>query len=213
MPDSKNSKGYTLVEIMIAVAIGLVLMAATSATYIVQNRSAITQESVSETNTQSKIANDLMSGEIRSAGFGISIDLNEEPVNAFSTVITPVDNTSSPDAITIVGAFRLIGTLWPAGSSTVVCPAKVDAGSTDIRIVYNGTDGPNLTDNRYLSIDGIETVQVADCSLTDGICDPGTITLDRPLSQDFPLLNTGGGSTCNVTGNSDCVSGRPRLSC
>ncbi len=212
MLNYSDNKGYTLVEVMIAVTIGLVLIAATSATYIVQSRSSIMQESVSETNTQSKIANDLMSAEIRSAGFGISVDLNEEPVNGYTTVITPVDNDSEPDAITVVGGFRLIGTLWPAGSgsSKITCPAVVEAGSTKVRIVYNGTDGPNDSDKKYLSIDGIETVQVADCTLgADGICESDDIELDRELTQDFPLLDSDGSSSCSAGGGSDCVTGRP----
>jgi type IV pilus assembly protein PilW len=212
MPNTLHNKGYTLVEIMIAMTIGLILVLAASASYIVQNRSSVAQESVSEINTQSKIAIDLISNDIKSAGFGVSVDLNEEPVNNFTSIITPVDNTTQPDAITIVGGFRLIGTLWPAGPGPVLCPASVTAGTTDVRITYSGTDGPNLTDKAYLSIDGIETVQVLNCTLdADGICDSANnITLDRPLSQDFPLQNSTVGGTCNVAAaGGNCVAGRP----
>ena len=48
MPNSLNNKGYTLVEIIIAITIGMILMAAVSATYVVQKRSSVAQESVSE---------------------------------------------------------------------------------------------------------------------------------------------------------------------
>jgi hypothetical protein len=206
----KNEKGYSLVELSVAILIGLLLTIAVAGTYIVQQRSHVVQESVSEVNTQSKIAHDLLTGEVRSAGFGISVDLNEEPVNGFSSIITPVDDTSGPDAITIVGGFRLIGTLWPAGPGPVICPASVTAGTTNIRIQYSGTDGPNLTDKMYLSIDGIESVQVLNCTLgASGICDPDNITLDRPLSKSYPLQNASSGGSCSAAGGGNCTAGRP----
>ena len=210
MRNNLSNKGYTLVEVMIAVTIGLILVLAASASYIAQNRSSVAQESVSEINTQSKIAIDLISNEIRSAGFGISVELNEEPVNNITSIITPVDNTNQPDAITIVGGFRFIGTLWPAGGGAVICPASVTAGTNMVKIKYSGTDGPNLTDKSYLSIDGIETVQVSACTIgAGGICDSDDITLDRQLSQDFPLQDSSVGGTCNAGGAANCVAGRP----
>ena len=111
-----TEQGYSIVELMIAIVIGLLLIIAATGTYIVQKRSHVVQESVSEVNTQSKIAHDLLAGEVRSAGFGLSVELNEEPVNTFTSIITPVDDTLGPDAITVVGGFRMIGTLWPTGA-------------------------------------------------------------------------------------------------
>jgi len=203
MPDSLNNKGYTLVEIMISITIGLILVAASSATYIVQNRSSAAQESVSEINTQSKIAIDLISNEIRSAGFGIPEDLNEEPVNGITNIITPIDNTADADALTITGGFRMIGTLWPAGSGPgVPCPSSLDMESNLIHIEYSGTDAPNDTDRRYLNLDGIKFVMVQNCSLDgDNNCTSGTITLDRPVSQSFPLRD--------INGDGSCDTGRP----
>ncbi|UCH82357.1 MAG: PilW family protein [Nitrospiraceae bacterium] len=205
-----TEQGYSIVELMIAIVIGLLLIIAATGTYIVQKRSHVVQESVSEVNTQSKIAHDLLAGEVRSAGFGLSVELNEEPVNTFTSIITPVDDTLGPDAITVVGGFRMIGTLWPTGSGAVMCPASVEAGTTNVRIKYTGTDGPNLTDKRYLSIDGVETVQVSNCTIgASGICDPDNITLDRPLSQNFPLQNATGGGSCTAAGGGNCTAGRP----
>jgi prepilin-type N-terminal cleavage/methylation domain-containing protein len=202
MPDNKN-KGYTLVEIMIAITIGLILIAATTATYIVQNRSSVAQESVSEVNTQSKIAVDLISGEIRSAGFGAPEDMSEEPVNGITSIITPVDNTTTTDALTIAGGLRMIGTLWPAGSGPgIPCPATLDLESNLIRIVYSGTEAPNITDKRYLNLDGIRFVMVQNCTLdSGGNCTSGTITLDRAVANSFPLLD--------INGDGSCDTGRP----
>ncbi|MCK5504131.1 MAG: prepilin-type N-terminal cleavage/methylation domain-containing protein, partial [Thermodesulfovibrionia bacterium] len=66
----RKDRGYSLVELMIAIVIGAILIAASSATYIAQNRSYTVQESVSEINSQAKTALDLIANDIRSAGFG-----------------------------------------------------------------------------------------------------------------------------------------------
>lgn len=195
----RSDRGYTLAELMIAILIGTVLIAAASATYVAQNRSYSTQESVSELNTQSKIAQDLIANDVKSAGFGTPDDMNSDIINGFTSLITPVDSSTSSDAVTIVGGFRMIGTLWPAGSSsTIACPATVAMGSTQIRISYSGADGPNMTDKRFLTIDGIEFVEVQSCTLgSNGIC-TNSITIDRPITQDYPLLDTDGDTYCNT---------------
>ena len=200
-----NNKGYSLVELMIAIVIGMMLIAAASATYIAQNRSFTAQESVSEVNTQSKIAHDLVSNDIRSAGFGVALDMNAEPVNGYTDIITPVDSTTGPDAITVVGGFRKVGSLWPVGSSPGISCASspsVSLGSTTAQIIYDSdiddSEGLNITDRRYVSIDGIDFVEVSGCSLgADNNCS-GTITLNRALTQDFPLVDNDGNGTCDV---------------
>lgn len=202
---SKNSNGYTLIELMIAVFIGMMLIAAASATYIAQNRSFTAQESVSEVNTQSKIAHDLVSNDIRSAGFGVALNMNLEPVNGYTNIITPVDNTSGPDAITVVGGFRKVGELWPVNvTPAAACPAPpvVPLGATSVQIVYDSnignSEGPNTSDRSFLSIDGIDFVQVSTCTIgTNGNCGANTITLNNALSQNFPLADSNGDGNCN----------------
>ena len=207
MHTSKNSNGFSLIELMIAIFIGMMLIAAASATYIAQNRSFTAQESVSEVNTQSKIAHDLVSNDIRSAGFGVALDMSLEPVNGYTDIIIPVDSSTAPDAITVVGGFRKIGSLWPVGFDTdnTLCPISSDLqGATAIQIDYDSTignsQGPNASDRRFLSIDGIDFIEVSSCSIdTDtNNCDPSSITLNKPLSHNFPLIDNQGGANCDV---------------
>ncbi|GBD97642.1 hypothetical protein BMS3Abin06_02542 [bacterium BMS3Abin06] len=197
----KNDKGYTLVEMLIAIVIGFVLISAATATYISQNRSYVAQESVSEINTQSKIAHDLIADAIRSAGYGVPASMNQDPINGFTTIVTPVEGgTGAPDAITIVGGFRRIGQLWPAGGGAVTCPAVVPLDATAIRINYSGNVAVNAASDRsLLSIDGVQFVQVSACTITNGSCVASAdITLDRSLIQDFPLLDTDSDTQCDV---------------
>ncbi len=199
----RNDNGYTLAELIIAITISLILIAGSYATYISQNRSFVIQESVSEVNTQSKIAQDMIVNDIKGAGFGIPQDMNIDPVNGLTTVITPADRTIAPDAVTIVGGFRTVGTLWPIGVEPgSACPLTIPLGTTQVRLIYSGTNVPNLTDKRFLSIDGVDFVRVAGCTITNGVCDSAnTITLDRPLTMDFPLID--------IDGDGFCDAGRP----
>jgi Tfp pilus assembly protein PilW len=201
---SNNNNGYTIIELMISVLIGMMLIAAASATYIAQNRSFTAQESVAEVNTQSKIAHDLTSNDIRSAGFGVATDMSAEPVNGFSDIITPIDSTTTPDAITIVGGFRKVGSLWPTGSSPgVSCASSPSApmGASTVQIIYDSdiddSEGPNASDRRYLSIDGIDFVEVSSCTIGgDNNCGSGSITLNKSLTVD-------------TDDDGDCDVGRP----
>ena len=195
----ENDKGYTLIEILIAIVIGFVLVAAATATYISQNRSYVAQESVSEINTQAKIAHDLIANAIRGAGYGVPADMIQDSINGFTTIITPVDGgAGGADAITIAGGFRRVGELWPSGGGpgTTTCPASVPLNSTTVKMILSGTATPNITDRSAISIDGIDFLEILSCTPD---CDSSAdITLDRPLLQDFPLLDTGGATLCDV---------------
>jgi type IV pilus assembly protein PilW len=197
----RKDRGYSLVELMIAIVIGAILIAASSATYIAQNRSYTVQESVSEINSQAKIALDLIANDIRSAGFGIPADLNADPINGFTTIITPVDSANSSDTITVLSN-SMTGDLWPSGvgPESIACPALVQMGTIQVNINSNGSDLPNTTNRSFLSIDGVNFVMVQSCALVNGNC-TNPITIDRLVLQDFPLLDT------NASGN--CDTGRP----
>lgn len=204
---SKNNNGYTLIELMISVLISMMLIAAASATYIAQNRSFTAQESVAEVNTQSKIAHDLVSNDIRSAGFGVALDMSIEPVNGIANIITPFDGgIAAPDAVTVVGGFRKIGSLWPVGSApgiSCINPPSVPLGTITVQIIYdsiiNNSEGLNTTDRRFLSIDGIDFLEVANCGIgANNNCIGASITLNKRLTQDYPLVDNNGDNLCDV---------------
>jgi prepilin-type N-terminal cleavage/methylation domain-containing protein len=196
----KNNQGYTLVEMLIAVVISTMLIAAASATYISQNRSYVAQESISEVNTQSMIGHSIVADAVRGAGFGIPDDLNENPINGYTTVITPLDSAASTDAITIVTG-RLIGQIWPVGVGPggMACAAappltRLPPSINQIDIVYSGTERPNNTDKQNLSMDGIEFANATSVNSM-------TVTLAKNLAHQYPFLDT--------TGDTNCDTGRP----
>jgi type IV pilus assembly protein PilW len=189
----RDSSGFSLTEVMIAMIIGLILLGAVTTTYIAQNRSFVAQDSVTEVNTQSKIAHDMISNDIKGAGFGTPGDMNQDPVNARIDIITPVDSSTSSDAVTVVGGFRMIGTAWPSGvAAGGACPDYIEIEDTSFDISLNGTATPNTADMSYLTIDGIQFLQVT------AVGAGGSVTVDPPLPRYFPLVDTNGDNLCDI---------------
>lgn len=185
--------GFTLVELMIAVTITVFAMAAVYTSFIVQQRSFVAQDQVSETQISSKIAFDIIVDRIRSAGFGYPI--TETPtINGVSGIIGTGDagTGNSPDSVTLVGGFRALGNLGlPAGQSSAQIEQQ-DATGYYIDICYSTATRFNTTDMRYLSIDGTfyaEVSQINDGAATAdcGVMAMSRLYLDRPITIEFPV--------------------------
>jgi prepilin-type N-terminal cleavage/methylation domain-containing protein len=154
----KQSKGVTLIELLIALVISAVLIAGIYRTFIHQQRSYATQEQVADMQQNVRVAINRMMREIRMAGFG---GKNENTngnndiitvfvaVNGFANIINPVNDTIvdgiNHDQITVIGAFRQIGTLATAAN----------AGATTVDINYGGGSIKFETaKKRYMCING-----------------------------------------------------------
>lgn len=64
-----SQKGFTLVELMIALVVGVIVIGAIYATYIVQQRSYTVQETVAEAQQNIRVAMMVMAQDIRMAGY------------------------------------------------------------------------------------------------------------------------------------------------
>lgn len=190
---STNS-GFTLIELMIAVVIGMIIIGATYATYISQQRSFTAQDQVAEMNSTSKIALDMIANDIREAGLGVPA-AGTYNINGFITVITSTDGgAGSPDSITILGGFRKAGTLCSNSAGIAISPNDTQlvlvppAGSSTLGNI-------NTTDKKNISIGG----------LSFGIVIGGggastTITLQNPIGRAYPKYT-------DLNGNGNCDDG------
>jgi type IV pilus assembly protein PilW len=145
----RNDKGFTVIELLVAIVVGIMVIGSAYVTYIAQNRSFATQERVSEVNAQSKIAFDMVANDLKESGFGAPSDMNMDPINGYTSIITPVDNAAGPDAITIVGGFRLYGNLQ---GGVLFDSDQLQVSSPQVAVHNN--DG--------LSIDGIQFAKIFD---------------------------------------------------
>lgn len=174
-----SHRGFTLVELLIAIVITALAIAAVYSTFIVQQRSFSSQDQVAETQVSSKIAFDMIVNDIRNAGFGYPADENPTINNATGAItINNAGGPGSSDTITLIGGFRQI--------ATSSAPAVV--GQNQISISYLGSISFNLSNRRFLSIDGIDFAQITNCTIPQGSsdCSPGTLTLDRGINIAFP---------------------------
>ncbi len=148
-----TDRGVTLVELMIAIVIGMILIGSIYGTYISQQRSFTAQDQVAEMNSTSKISLDMIVNNIRETGFGVPDDLTgvsrsgcASGINGFTQKINWADGgTTSTDQITILGGFRLVGNIFSAVSS----------GSTTLVLDDTSTLTPYQADKSYITIAGI----------------------------------------------------------
>jgi len=177
-----HSHGFTITELMVAIVISAIAMAAVYSTFIVQQRSFIVQDQVAETEVSSKIGFDMLVNDIREAGFGYPDD--ENPVNGFPEAINVTDSgiNNGPDTLTLVGGFRQIATLRNAttiGSNQITINY---IGSTQ----FNSTNAP-LSNRSNLSIEGLTFATITNCTIVVGNCsEAAAITLDRDMNNSIP---------------------------
>jgi type IV pilus assembly protein PilW len=160
-----NKHGVTIIELLVALVISALLIAALYQTFIGQQKTYTVQEQVVDMQQNVRVAINRMMREIRMAGFGNIQDVLSLSggVNGFTQPIT-----AAPDILTIVGGFIQIRR--DNGDPIFVSSAS----GNNITLNY-ATDRFDGAAHRFISIGGIESNTVQSRS-------GETLTLDRPLS-------------------------------
>lgn len=158
----KNKNGVTLIELLIALVISALLIAALYRTFIGQQKTYVVQEQVVDTQQNVRVAINKMMRDIRMAGFGGVGDVLSQVggVNGFTGEITLTANST-----TIVGGFRQVSTLAAeaaGGQSQVTLASAADASQ------FDGAA------HRFISIGGTESNIVSSRA-------GATLTLSNPL--------------------------------
>lgn len=153
----KKQKGLSLIELMIAVVIGIFITGGIIQLFVNTKQSYRVQENLSRLQENGRFAMSFLSKDIRMADFwgcisstdDIENNLNPPDFDAFATAVTGINNDANgandvidgTDTITVKGAFG-------AGVNVVEVPASVSA---DVKV----TDNSNLNQN--------DIVIVSDC--------------------------------------------------
>jgi type IV pilus assembly protein PilW len=66
---ARNDRGYTLMELMVAIAIGMIVMASVATTFTSQTRAYSAQEQINQMEQNARGALDIMSRELKMAGY------------------------------------------------------------------------------------------------------------------------------------------------
>jgi prepilin-type N-terminal cleavage/methylation domain-containing protein len=165
----KKEEGMTLVELLVAMAISGIVVAAVYTAFITQQKSYTVQDQIAEAQQNSRVGLDLIAREVRMAGYGQPVwsmnadtdgDGDDEPV---TDPVTVVDGGGNPDRITVIGCFDpTSATLAVAASSgdTVLTLQDSDEASrfnttTKNSIFIGGFENAKITaiSGRTLTID------------------------------------------------------------
>jgi type IV pilus assembly protein PilW len=161
----RKDKGVTLLELLIALVISAIIVAALYRTFISQQKSYAVQEQVADMQQNVRIAINRMMREIRMAGFGnVS---NVFPVNGFGTEITP-----NSTGITIVGGFKQI----KDASGNPILTSLASGTSVTLDKATDEFDGAA---HIYISIGGLESNTVKGRA-------GAVLTLTNPLKISHP---------------------------
>jgi len=178
---SKNKEsGFTLVEMLIAMTIGLIIMAALSSTFFMQRKIYDVQDQVVEMVQNARVAMDMMTREIRMAGCG-------DPDLSWITWVTinsnpeVVEGGSNPDTISIIGCFD---------SPRAILISSAASGATSLILSQSDSETSkefDTDDEKIIWIGGIENAVITNISSGSTLTiDTNTaITGDQGLSGDY----------------------------
>jgi len=159
----KKKKGLTLIELLIALALSSILIAALYRIFISQQKTYTVQDQVVDIQQNLRIAIGQMTREIRMAGYGGNILDIFGNINGFTNIITPANNS-----ITILLADE-VGVL------------KQNALKGANQLKVTNASKFNTDKKKYLCFNGLNNYLIQSVI-------PDTITLNTSLAEDH-LIN------------------------
>lgn len=169
----KDNRGFSLVELLIAMVIASVVGIAGVSIFSSSNWSQKTQEDVTEAQQNVRVAADRLAKDIRMAGFGLpdppfSLSINGE---TFTSPITVINSSTGFDTITILGGEE--EDMW--------LDVDADCSNTDADMT-NNCDLPDVIDPNTSHASGSVTLNITgnDSTVIDKLFDAGgAFDLDR----------------------------------
>lgn len=120
---TKDIKGFTLIELMVALAILSIVIAGIYTIYNSQLKSYIVQEQVVDSQQNLRIAMNIISRDIRNAGGNISLLCGATATEGIGSVIEPNDGgADNPDSLTVTTIY-----LSPVKTMTTAAINQADA--------------------------------------------------------------------------------------
>lgn len=198
-----NAKGFTLLELLIAVSIAVVISAAGYTFFTNTFNFSVVHSRNIEMQRETRGALDLISREIRAAGFGVRNPLASSEVHPSATlnpIITAGNNVdpnpsgvaSQLDRISIWGGFQQIGTLTCAVPPPCVNPVAAEGTNQILVKPTAGTDptAPSVV-GKTVTLEGFYVGKVTAVAGPNGTAPDiyYTLTLDSLLNRDYSQNN------------------------
>jgi len=156
----KNKNGVTVIELLIALVISALLIAALYRTFIGQQKTYIIQEQVVDMQQNVRVAINKMMREIRMAGFGGMNDNTSEGddyndiiktfgnVNGFENIINPADN------VTVDGIVHDQIVILTAHAQVAALENNISAGNNSFKVNFTGNTRFDQPWRKYVNIGG-----------------------------------------------------------
>lgn len=156
------NRGFSLVELLIAMAIAAIVGMAGFVMFSSSNWSHKVQEDISGAQQSVRLAMDRLAKDVRSAGFGLpdppfSITIGVNP--ALTSPITITNSTTGFDTITILGIGYEVGTL-DTTTAVVNCGNGVQANLSGANCIRLSAPAADSIDNFFNSSGTFQTTRV-----------------------------------------------------
>jgi len=158
----KKKNGLTLIELLLALVLSSILIAALYRIFIGQQKTYTVQEQVAEMQQNVRIAMDQITKEVRMAGYGGDVLAIFGDVNGYTDIITPAS-----DSITIIVA-----------DEVGVLKQNTARGTNQLKVTNASIF--NTDKKKYLCLNGLNHYPVQ--SVTED-----TIILTAPLAEGHPI--------------------------
>lgn len=135
-------RGFSIVEMMVAITIGLIVLAAASSIFVTSKMNYITQESMSRLQESARVAMHIIGKDIRRAGYLGCVD-DLENINSTLNSDFPYDFE-----IAIEGAEASTGRWYPSNEATAF-------PTTGTSVVSQATNCPNIVGGQCTGTDAI----------------------------------------------------------
>ncbi len=185
-----RARGFTLVELMVAITIGLIILAAISTLFVNSKKTYTTQDNLSRLQENARFAMQFLIKDLRLAGYyGCVVDIiDNQTVYNKVTAGTAFENNIS---IPLEGMNGASGTWYPSGTLTST-PTGIRTGtdaitirmadaSSNIKVTSAmATEGSAIPVNVTTGLNNNDVVVVSDCSVANVV--PVTVTTATSLT-------------------------------
>jgi prepilin-type N-terminal cleavage/methylation domain-containing protein len=169
--ESRGQTGFTVIELLVAIALGGVVLGSTVGAISAQGRSAALQQGLADAQLTSRGIAELFQQDLRMSGYGMLGVSPDEDVDPLEYSQVGVKET-----VTLRGAYANIQTTLKQGAI---------AGSTNI-IVDDPATGVFVTGEMILIDSGMNS-EIRTITATTSVSGDLTIGLDAPLQYQYPV--------------------------
>jgi len=167
---NNGTAGFSLIEVMAAIAILGIAMTAVFSTFLFQQQSYTTQVRVAEMQQNLRDAGEMITRDIRMCTYGIPSNVNIVDNEITSRYLKPVNSTSASDEISVLyrydgdAAYPSDNVNLAAGASTVTLTSTAGFAAGDRILVYNAT---NADMRRVATVSSATTLTLQGGVVTD----------------------------------------------